>query len=303
MSSFFHQPVLLKEALDALNIKSGGKYIDATVGGGGHSFEILKLGGKILGIDCDEEAIEYTSGRWKIESRKWNIGEENLILVHGNFKDLGEIARSNGFDKVSGILFDLGVSSHQLESQSRGFSFQREAALDMRMDKNLGVKALDLINGLTKEELDELFSKLAQEKFSWPISNSIIRTRKIKPIETTRELANLVTRVYGRLGVKKTKIHPATRVFQALRIAVNDELNNLKEALPKATELLDKKGRLVMISFHSLEEKIIKDFIEEEVKSGRAGLLGKQPIVPTLEEIEINPRARSAKMRILQYDN
>ncbi len=205
MNSFFHQPVLLKETIAALNIKSGGKYIDATLGGGGHSFEILKLGGKVLGIDCDREAIDYTSGRWKVGSRKWNAKEENLILVHGNFKNLEEIAHSNGFDKVSGILFDLGVSSHQLESQGRGFSFKREAALDMRMDPSGlsgQVTAADLINGLTKEELDELFSKLAQEKFSWPISNSIIRTRKIRPIKTTRELANLVTRVYRRLGVK-----------------------------------------------------------------------------------------------------
>lgn len=296
----FHKSVLLKETIDYLRVEKGKKYIDATLGGGGHGVEILKKGGIVLGIDVDEEAISYTSRRWKLEARNWKISENNWILVRGNFKDLKKIALSNGFQKVSGILFDLGVSSHQIESEDRGFSFQKDSVLDMRMDKSLKVTAADLINGLTKEELNELFTKLAQENLSWAISNRLVRARKIKPIKTTRQLASLIEDVYRRHGMKRSRINPATRVFQALRIVVNDELNNLREALPQAASLLDWQGRLVVISFHSLEDRIVKNFYQEQERMGNFQILTQKPVVPSLVEIKENPRARSAKMRVLE---
>lgn len=300
----FHTPALLKEAIEALEIKKDAKYIDATIGGGGHGVEILKRGGLVLGIDVDQEAIGYVEGRWEIESRRWRITQGNLVLVRGNFKDLKKIALSNGFNRAQGILFDLGVSSYQLESQNRGFSFQKDAPLDMRMSGKAGlgqaVTAADLINGLTKKELYELFTKLAQEDNSWAITNSIIRARKIKPITTTSELANLIIGVYRRRGIKRMKIHPATKIFQALRVAVNDELNNLREALPQALELLDREGRLAVISFHSLEDKIVKDWAQKCFLNKEMRILTEKPVIPTTEEIMANPRARSAKMRVLE---
>lgn len=296
MVNEFHKPVLLQEAIESLNIKQGKKYIDATIGGGGHGFEIVNKGGVVLGIDLDQDAIDYVKRRWKMESRKWNISEDNLVLVRGNFKNLGEIALSNGFDKVAGIIFDLGVSSWQLGSIGRGFSFQRDEPLDMRMETGLSITAADLVNGLTGKELYELFNKLGQEKYSWAISNSIARARKIKPIRTTRELADIIVKTYMTLKIKRGKIHPATKIFQALRVAVNGELENLRETLPKTVELLASGGRLVVISFHSLEDKIVKDFGEN---SG-FNILTKKPIVPAMAEIKENPRSRSAKMRIFE---
>ncbi|RJQ37950.1 16S rRNA (cytosine(1402)-N(4))-methyltransferase RsmH [Candidatus Microgenomates bacterium] len=292
----YHIPVLLKEVLDFLNIQDGQKYIDATLGGGGHSFEILKRGGRLLAIDVDQEAVDYVQENLKSQiSNLKNIGK-NLVLVRGNFKDIDKIAHLNGFDKVSGIVFDLGVSSHQLESKERGFSFLNDAPLDMRMDKDLGVRALDLINILTKGELYELFIKLGEEYNARAISDAILSARRIRPIETTGELAKIIASVSG----KFSKIHPATKVFQALRIAVNDELNSLREALPKALELLEKNGLLLIISFHSLEDRIVKnEFIKFE-KEGFGEILTKKPIVPSLEEINRNRRSRSSKLRVIK---
>ncbi|MBI2622081.1 16S rRNA (cytosine(1402)-N(4))-methyltransferase RsmH [Candidatus Microgenomates bacterium] len=234
MSSIYHTPVLLQSVIGYLNIKKGEKYIDATLGGGGHGIEIVRKGGKVLGIDVDEESVGYVGRKWKVETGSWK-------LVRGNFKDLGEIARSNGFKKVSGIIFDLGVSSHQLETEERGFSFQKDAPLDMRMNSSAdeqAVTAADLINGLTRKELYELFTKLGEEQFAGPISDSIIGARQIKPIATTGQLAKAVGDVYKKYHMKRGKINPATKVFQALRMAVNDELNNLRQALPQALDLL-----------------------------------------------------------------
>lgn len=316
--SDFHTPVLLQKVLEFLRVQKGKMYLDATIGGGGHGFEILRRGGIVLGIDCDQEAIDYVSGRWKIESTrlpasparseasrgkparqgKWKINEENLTLVRGNFRDLDRIARLHGFEKVSGVLFDLGVSSHQLETAERGFSFQKEGLLDMKMDPSTSsgqVTAADLINGLTKGELDELFTKLGEEHFVSPISESIVRARKVRPIKTTRELAEIVNRVFKR---KHFKIHPATRVFMALRIAVNDELNALKEALPKALMLLEAKGRIGVISFHSLEDRIVKNSFLNFEKERLGKVLTKKPIYPDEGEILQNKRSRGAKLRV-----
>lgn len=297
--NYFHTPALLKETIDALNVKIGKKYIDATVGGGGHAVEILKHGGVVLGIDVDRDAIEYTARRWKVESRKWKLSKEKLFLVRGNFRDIKEIALSNKFDKPAGVLFDLGMSSHQLEKEGRGFSFQKDAPLDMRMDQDLQVKAKDLINGLTKGELYDLFTKLGQEELALAISDHIIRARKIRPIENTLQLARLVAGVY-RDRRKRTSIHPATKVFQALRIAVNDELNNLSVALPAAVELLEEGGRLVVISFHSLEDRIVKNKFKRWAGEEKGMLLTKKPIKADEDEIMLNPKVRSAKMRVME---
>lgn len=287
----FHVSVLLQEVIEYLNVKQNGKYIDATLGGGGHTFEIVKHGGRVLGIDVDEEAIKYVDSRIK----------DSITLVRGNFKDIKKIAEENGFERVDGILFDLGVSSHQFDEAEQGFSFQSDAPLDMRMDKSLSVTAKDLINGLTKRELHELFTKFGEEHFANRLANDIVAYRRVKAIETTKELAKLIEKtIGGRFRNNKKKIHPATKVFQALRIAVNDELNSLKDALPQAVELLANKGRLVVISFHSLEDRIVKQAFLQFGEQGLGKVVTDKPIVPTEEEIKQNRRSRSAKMRVFE---
>lgn len=292
--SEFHRSVLLHEAVDLLNVRPGRKYIDATLGGGGHGLEIAKKGGLVLGIDTDEDAIEFV-GR-KIKSLELRI-RNNIRIAHGNFSEVGEIARENGFEKVDGILFDLGVSSHQFDEAERGFSFAKEGPLDMRMSKDLKVTAKDLVNGLTKQELEELFTRLGQERFARKIADSIVKARAKKQIATTGELAEIVKKSVYR---SVYDVHPATRVFQALRIAVNDELNALREALPQAVDLLEDSGRVVVISFHSLEDRIVKQTFKQFESDGRGAILTKKPITPGEEELKRNPRSRSAKLRIFE---
>jgi len=279
----FHESVLLKEAVDALNIKPGELYVDATLGGGGHTAEIIRRGGKVIGIDVDPSALKYVERE---------IKSDTLILEQGNFLEVDEIIRKHTLEKVVGVLLDLGVSSFQLDSPERGFGFRHSAELDMRMDPTLTIKATDLINGLNEGELYELFTKYGEERNARRIARAIVRSRQEKKIERTDQLALIVESSVGRSSFK---IHPATRVFLALRIAVNSELNNLKEVLPKAESNLRKDGRLVVISFHSLEDKIVKDFIK---KSPELEEVNKKPILPTHDEIDRNPRSRSAKMRI-----
>jgi len=294
----FHKPVLLKEAIEFLAVKSGEKYIDATVGGGGHSEAILKSGGILLGIDCDPEAI--TAARRRLSSAcplRHRVGAgASWRLVRGNFGDLKEIALKNDFFPVAGILFDLGVSSHQLETDYRGFSFNLKGPLDMRMSLDLKVTAADLINCLSENELAEIFFKFGEEKHSRRIARAICRARRLAPIKTADELAKIILRSRPRRG-RFDRTHPATRCFQALRIAVNDELNNLKKALPQALEILKPGGRLVVLSFHSLEDRIVKNFLREKSKEGKIKILTKKPIGPTEEEIKENPRSRSGKLR------
>lgn len=284
----FHTSVLLKEAVAGLKVEKNNKYIDATLGGGGHAKRILELGGVLLAIDVDQDAIDHVQ-KLKVKNLKLKIWER-LKIARGNFRDVDKIARLNNFDRVAGIIFDLGVSSHQIDSPARGFSFQNEGPLDMRMDQELGVRALDLIKILTKGELYEIFTKFGEEARAWAISNAIVRARSVKPIETTGDLAKIVFAIAGQ----------SKKVFQALRIAVNDELDAITDALPKALELLEENGRLCVISFHSLEDGIVKrKFLEfEEKKMGR--IITKKPIVPTLEEVKSNKRARSAKLRIFE---
>lgn len=278
--SNFHEPVLLTEVLEGLRVKQNEKYIDATFGGGGHSFEILKLGGIVLGIDVDKDAIA------NIKKNK----PEKLTLARGNFREIDKIASKHNFDKVAGIIFDLGVSSHQIDNPARGFSFREKGPLDMRMDQELGVRALDLIRILTKGELNEIFTKFGEEVHSWAISNAIVRARSIKPIETTTDLAKIVFAIAGQ----------SKKVFQALRIVVNDELNSISEALPKALGLLKKNGRICAISFHSLEDRIVKRKFLEFQEKGMGKIITEKPIIPTKKEIEGNKRARSAKLRIFE---
>jgi 16S rRNA (cytosine1402-N4)-methyltransferase len=290
----FHKPVLLKEVLNYLNIKKEELYLDATVGGGGHAAAILEKGGRILGIDCDPAAVkaarEYLSQACPIPVSNRGYGV-SWRLAQGNFAHLKTIAEKEGFSPVAGVLFDLGVSFYQLKRSQRGFSFDSQVALDMRMDPELKVTAADLVNGLSKKELNELFKKLADEKYSWRCAEAICRARKIRAIKSSQALAKIIEKAKGK---KRGRIHPATGVFQALRIAVNDELNNLKKALPQAAELLKPKGRLVIISFHSGEDRIVKQFFKSR---SDFLILTKKPVRSQADESRKNPCSRSAKLR------
>ncbi len=308
--SNFHTPVLLKEVIELLRIEPDNWYIDCNLGGGGHTEEILKNGGKVIGIDMDEDAIREVAKNHHIQLENVNYHtqgySEKLILYQDNFVNLGnimteinkKISPNTNPIKVSGIMYDLGLSSYQLATAGRGFSFMHDAPLDMRMSDQLGVKAIDLIAALGEKELTTLFTKYGEEPFAKKIARTIVEQRKIQPIFTTKQLADLVLTVkYKRPG---DKIHPATQIFQALRIAVNDELNSLRDSLPQAFELLETDGRLLVISFHSLEDRIVKDYFHtlENQKKGQS--LSDKPIISSQEEISQNPRSRSAKMRVIQ---
>lgn len=291
----YHTPVLLKEVIEYLGVKEDGKYIDGTIGGGGHTIEILKRGGRVLGIDADQDAIEYVQGKFKIG--------KGLILVRGNFRNIDQIAHLNNFENIDGILLDLGVSSHQIDTAARGFSFSKAGPLDMRMDQDLAVRAADLINVLTKGELYELFSKLGETNRALAISDGIVRARGVKPITETQELVSIIGEAHGFRGKAisdKIKAEIAAKVFQALRIAVNDELNSLRETLPKAVKLLKSEGRLVVISFHSLEDRIVKETFRELEGKKLGKILTKKVVTPDKLEILSNKRSRSSKLRAFE---
>ncbi len=278
-----HIPVLLKEAIKYLDVKEKGIYVDATLGFGGHSKEILKRAkkGLLIGIEWDESALKEA----KVNLEKF----KNKKLILENFVNLKKILKKLKIEEIDGILFDLGVNLAQLQDSKRGFSFQKEGPLDMRMTEDLDLTASEIVNKWPEKELIRIF-KENNERFARKIARKIVREREKKPILTTLELANIVKSCYR----KRRKIHPATLVFQALRIEVNKELENLKLVLPQAVDSLKKGGRLVVISFHSGEDRIVKTFIKEEK---RLINLTKKPIVPTPLEIRKNPRARSAKLR------
>jgi len=291
----YHKPALLKSAVDYLNIKPGKLYVDATIGGGSHSLEILKKKGRVFGLDCDLDAVKHSQKRLAAFCK--NACPLNAFeVVSGNFVHLGEILDKHKIIHPAGILFDLGTSQHQLMSKGRGFSFNADEPLDMRMDKNLQVKAADLIGGLGQKGLYELFSRLGEEKYSRAIAGNIVSARKLNPIKTTGQLGEIAQRVYFKHKVK-SKIHPATKIFQALRIAVNDELNSLREVLPQALEKLMPGGRIVIISFHSLEDRIVKEFFKEKQKQGKIKIITEKPICPKEREKIENPACRSAKLR------
>ncbi len=263
---------MVDEVLSGLHVREGGRYIDATFGFGGHSGEIARRGGVILGIDVDPDTA----------------------AVHGNFRDIERIAKENGFDNVDGILFDLGVSSHQLDTPERGFSFRYpEAPLDLQMNPGQGIPAWEYIKKLSEEELYEILATFGEEKLARAIAAAFVRARRVRPLTTVGDVAHVVAE-----AVRNPKETTATlaRVFQALRIAVNDELGALKEGLAGAARLLTSGGRLAVLSYHSLEDRIVKREIE------RLGLraLNKRPVRPSNEEVRRNPRARSAKLRIME---
>lgn len=285
MNKNFHQPVLLSEVLEFLQVKPAEKYIDATIGGGGYSREILKRGGLVLGIDWDQDAINFLKKDFNLE-----IEENKLILARENFTEIRSLCQKHNFMNGAGIIFDLGVSKHQLDTASRGFSFQKFGPLDMRMNQNLQVAAKDLLSALSKAELTRLFAKFGEEK-AFKIASEVVKVRKKKPIETTLQLANLVREITKSFG----KIDPATKVFLALRAAVNFELENLKTALPQAFSVLGKSGRLLIISFHSAEDAIVKEFFG---KTLNLAILTPKPIRPQIEEILANPASRSARLRV-----
>lgn len=288
-SKHFHTPVLLEESIALLSISPNGKYVDTTLGEGGHSLAILERlnsNGSLLSIDRDSEAIQF------VEAHVKEAQDPRWVRKHGNYSDLLKLSQGI-LPQADGVLMDLGISSRQLEAVKRGFSYlEKEQELDMRMDTQLSVKAKDLLNALTERELSKLFFTYGEERFSKRIAHAI--KKQTTPIETVSDLNHIVSRVVPAANSSK---HPARRVYQALRIVVNDELNSLKKGLYEAFELLAKDGRLAVISFHSLEDRIVKEFFKQQVQNKKAIDLTTKPIVPTLKEIEVNPRAHSAKLR------
>ncbi|MDO8269266.1 MAG: 16S rRNA (cytosine(1402)-N(4))-methyltransferase RsmH [Candidatus Levybacteria bacterium] len=294
MTNFNHTPVLLEEVIAYLNIKPGKKYIDATIGGGGHTKRIIDAGGLVLGIDQDEDALEFVK-----QTQVLNIKNKALKIIKGNFKDIEEIAAENGFDAVDGILLDLGVSSYQLDSSGRGFSIRHDEKLDMRMDKEKELSALDVVNTYSLQKLTDIFYFFGEEHNARQIADEIVRLRKKKEITTTKELAGLIER----LPHRSEEIHPATRVFQAIRIEVNNELEVLRNVLEKGVQLLAPQGRILVISFHSLEDRIVKQAFEKLKKEGKGTVITKKPLTATNEELSKNKRSRSAKMRVFEKGN
>ena len=296
-----HIPVLLKEVMDALAVRPGGRYVDGTLGRAGHTKEIIARGGMVLGIDRDEQAIR-------------EIGEvAGLTAVRGRHGDLKEIANEKGWSEVDGILLDLGVSSPQLDEAGRGFSFLREGPLDMRMDRSSGLSAADIVNTESAERLEEIFRELGEEPQARRIAKAIAKEREKRKFETTVEFADFVERVVGRRGAH----HPATRVFQALRMEVNDEMGELERALEGGLELLKSGGRFAVITFESLTDRIVKRFFARHVgrmvslQQGGERWDGEEPrmravtgkaVVAAKEELDLNPRSRSAKLRAAEKE-
>jgi 16S rRNA (cytosine1402-N4)-methyltransferase len=289
-----HIPVLKKEVIKYLDPKPNENFIDATFGEGGHALAILeknKPEGKILGIELDFDL--YQKSKEKI--LKMNL-EKRIILVNDSYTNLEKIVEREKFENVAGILFDLGISSWHLEESKRGFSFLRNEVLDMRYDSKNPLTAEKILNSYSAREIEKILKQYGNERFARKISKEIVKKRELAPIKTTFQLLEIIKKsIPGKY--QHQKIHFATRTFQALRIAVNDELNSLEKTLPKTIEILKPGGRLVVISFHSLEDKIVKNFFKENFKKGCLKILTKKPIRPSKEEIKTNPRSRSAKLR------
>jgi len=293
----FHIPVMLNEALDYLNLGPGKIVVDATVGTGGHSEEIVKRilpGGQLICIDRDGESLEIAKSRltpWK----------ESCTFEHGNFAQLPDILEKLNIEKVDAVLFDLGLSSYQLEDAQRGFSFQNEGPLDMRMDRDSFISAYDLVNNLNEEEISSMLWNFGQERWHNRIAHLLVQERQRQPIATTSQLANIVVRaIPSRFRYAHYRLHPATRTFQAVRIAVNRELEILDVAIDKAVEKLNQDGRICVISFHSLEDRIVKFNFRRHSLQNELVIITPKPLVPTSSEAGKNPSSRSAKLRVAQ---
>ena len=304
-----HVPVMPDEVVDAMAPRAGTRHVDATLGGGGHAERILEAShpdGRLLGLDADGAAIA------RVRARLGARFGDRLTLRQSNFRELASVAPEAGFDAIDGCLFDLGLSSFQLADDERGFGIRAGGPLDMRFDTGRGVSAAELLATLDQAELTALFGRYGEEPYSGRIARAIVETRRTAPIETAEELAALVARVTPGRAPGRRRIHPATRVFQALRIAVNEELDALEQALAAAVDLLRPGGRLVVLSYHSLEDRIVKRFLQAERRGctcppeapvcvcgrlPRLRLLAPKGLVPSPAEIAANPRARSARLR------
>ena len=305
---FKHKPVLLQECIEGLNIKKDGIYVVGTLGGAGHSSEILKKlssTGRLIGIDIDEEALSAAKEKLK--------NYQNVTYLHGNHDDIKELLQSIGIDKVDGILLDLGVSSYQLDERSRGFSYMGDSTLDMRMDKTQELTAEIVINQYSEEQLAKIIDKYGEEKFAKRIASNIVKERQISPIKTTMQLVDIIKKS---IPLSKQKDgHPAKRTFQAIRIEVNNEIEPLKETIKQSVECLKEKGRLCVITFHSLEDRAVKEaLVDLEGKctcpkdlpycvcgyKSLGKIINKKPIIATEKEQEENSRSKSAKLRIFE---
>jgi len=287
-----HIPVLQKEIIEYLNPKSNENFIDATIGEAGHAatiFEKNKPNGKVLGIEIDSELYR------KLMSRMTEFSKR-LILINNSYANLKEIVKKEKFGPVNGILFDLGMSTWHLEESGKGFTFKKDELLDMRYDRSSKLTAGEIINQWPEKIIERILKEYGEERFAKSIAAKITEQRKIKHIKTTFQLKGIIEKATP-VWYQHQRLHFATRTFQALRIAVNDELKNLEQVLPQILEVLEKGARIVIISFHSLEDRIVKNFFRENQKKGRLQILFKKPLIPCLEEIEKNPKARSAKLR------
>ena len=300
---------MLKETVDGLNVKENGIYVDCTLGGAGHSTEILKRlngTGRLIGIDQDADALKAAKERLK--------DFDNVTYVHSNFENIKEILKNEGIDKVDGILADLGVSSYQFDTPERGFSYRNDAPLDMRMDRDTGITAADVVNDYSEEELTRIIREYGEEPFAGRIARGIVRAREQGRIETTFQLNDIIKDALP-AKVKNKKGHPAKQTYQAIRIELNHELEVLSGALDKMIDLLLPGGRLCIITFHSLEDRIVKTEFERRLdpctcpkefpvcvcgKTADVKKVTRKPVVPSEEELETNPRARSAKLRVIE---
>ena len=309
MSEFHHISVLLQECLDGLNIKPDGIYVDGTLGGAGHSSQIAKrlTTGRLIGIDRDPVALSAAGQRLKPYG-------DRVTLIHSNFCQIAQVLDDLGIDKVDGILLDLGVSSPQLDDSSRGFSYMADAPLDMRMNNEDPVTAADIVNTWSYEELRRILFDYGEERYAPQIAANICRRRETAPIETTLELVDVIRWAMPAQALRE-KQHPAKRCFQAIRIAVNDELGAVRKVMEAAIPRLKTGGRLAIITFHSLEDRIVKNGMADAAKGctcppsfpvcvcgkkPQVKLVNRKPIVATEEELEINPRSRSAKLRVCE---
>jgi 16S rRNA (cytosine1402-N4)-methyltransferase len=283
----YHEPVLLKEVLENLKAEKTKTFVDCTLGDGGHAIEILKTGARVIGVDYNDYSLE------RAQERIANLGiSENFKGIRGNFKDLDLFVS----EKVNGFLLDLGYSSFHLEGYQKGVSFQKDEELDMRIDISRGVKAKDILKVLDVNKLEQIFRVFGEERYSKKIAQEIVKKREVKEIHSTSDLVEIIKSVVPSQQV--SRINPATRVFQALRIVVNGELENLKLAMPKAENLTLPGGRILVITFHSLEEKLVREFSRDFQPSIK--LLGGSPIIPSDLEISKNPRSRSAKLYVFE---